>query len=159
MVGPGPAAEHLQVGKQLLDEAIDADASYVPALVERAYLQARGAGAPTLTARLAGGLSDLDKALRIDPGDASALVMRCRLLQVSIEASGDPSDEKITSAFDACGAALRADPSSAYVRVVLARLYDRTCQDEQAMEALEKAQELDRGLAGRSLKHLAVVWL
>ena len=159
MIGPGPAPEHLQRGKRLLDEAIAADAAYVPALVERAYLQAHGAGAPTLSERLAGALADLDRALAADPASAPALVMRCRLTQVSLEAGGDPSDAGITAALDACGAALQADPLSAHVRVVLARLYDRTCRDDQAMASLEKADELDRSLAGRSLKHLGEIAL
>jgi tetratricopeptide (TPR) repeat protein/TolB-like protein len=154
MIGPAPAEEHLQVGKRLLDETIEADGAYVSALVERAYLQARGAGATKFTERLSAGLSDLDRALAAAPASAPALVMRCRLLQASLEAEGNPTDAGIARALDACGAALQADPSSAHVRLVLARLYDRTCRDDEAMASLEKAYELDRSLGGRSLKHL-----
>jgi serine/threonine protein kinase/tetratricopeptide (TPR) repeat protein len=154
MIGPAPTREHFTVGKSLLDEAIAANPAYVPARVERAYLQARGAGAASATERLSAARSDVDQALTADPSSPTALVMRCRVLQIALEVAGDPTDEEIAAAFGACDTALKADPSSPHVRIVLSRLNDRMCEDENAMALLEQVHELDRSLAGRSLKHL-----
>lgn len=153
IIGPAPRQEHFDKGMRLLTDAIAADPAYVPALVERAYLQALGAGAPTREARLVAALADVSRALAADGKDAPAAVMRCRLLQLRVEAAGDPTDESIEDAMKACGDALIADPSSAHVYVVFSRLYDRKCSDAQAMDSDLRAHELDPSLAGRSLKH------
>jgi tetratricopeptide (TPR) repeat protein len=50
-----------------------------------------------------------------------------------------------------------AAPSSAHVHLMLGRIHDRRCQDEQAMRALSRAAELDRSLSGRALTHLLAV--
>ena len=154
MIGPAAGPEHFKVGKGLLDEAIAADPRYVSARVERADLQLRGAGAEAENERQSAALTDIDQALAADPSSPSARVMRCRAVQVSIEADGEPTDQEIVDATDACGDALRADPTSPHVRLVLARLNDRMCDDDRAMDSLEQAYKLDRSLAGPSLKAL-----
>jgi len=155
MIGPRPSREHFEVGKRLLDEALAADASYVPALVERAFLFSVGAGANTQKERLTAASDDIDHAVTLAPGDAHALVMRCRIKQVAAELVGYPSDRALDAAVEACGAALAADPKSAFVRRAFARIYDRRCQDEQAMDALERILELDQGAPTDSIRHLA----
>jgi tetratricopeptide (TPR) repeat protein len=153
MIGPGPRPDHFEVGKRLLDEAIAADPRSAPALVERSYLQSIGAGAPTQRERIAAAIADLDRAAAIDPADASTRVMRCRVLQVA--AGVDRlTDAKIAAALAACGAALEADPGSAHVRLAFANLHDRRCDDDQAIEAIERVLEMDRSLAGRALERL-----
>jgi tetratricopeptide (TPR) repeat protein len=79
--------------------------------------------------------------------------------QVVVQANNRPSDEDIERAMNACHDALRADPSSAYVPFVLARLYDLRCEDDRAMASLERALELDRTLSGRILEHLVTLAL
>lgn len=154
MIGPAPRTEHLDAGMRRLTEALTTDPDYAPALVERAYLQALGAGARTAEERIEAALADVDRALAVRPEDAPARVMRCRLLQLRVELGTGATDDKIAAATQACGAALEADPSSAHVRLVFSRLHDRRCQDDKAMESLQRAYELDRSLTGRSLKHL-----
>ncbi|MGK3987321.1 protein kinase [Sorangium sp. So ce136] len=152
MVGPAPRPHHHAQGKRLLDEALAADPGYVPALAERAYLQSLHAyvqGEPSLYAPA---LGDLDRALARAPDDAQALVMRCRVLQVKRQAQDHVTDADNQAALDACEAARHADPGSADVLLVFARLYDDTCQNELVDGVAEQAIELDRSLSGRVLR-------
>ncbi|WP_437752266.1 protein kinase domain-containing protein [Sorangium sp. So ce1389] len=152
MIGPAPRPQHHDEGKRLLDEALAADPEYVPALAERAYLQSLHAyvqGEPSLYAPA---LGDLDRALARAPDDAQALVMRCRVLQVKRQAQDHVTDADNKAALDACEAARHADPGSADVLLVFARLYDDTCQNELVNGVAEQAIELDRSLSGRVLR-------
>ncbi|MDI1475178.1 serine/threonine-protein kinase [Polyangium sp. y55x31] len=154
MVGPGPRKEHFSEGLRLLDRAIAADPAFVPALVERAHLRSMGAGEGTPASRMADANAGIEQALAIRPQDPTALVTRCRLMQVALEVGGDkPTDASIERAKAACDAALGVAPALADVYLSLARLQDRACRDEEAMLSLERVLELDRSLSGRVLKY------
>ncbi|WP_437995763.1 protein kinase [Sorangium sp. So ce185] len=153
LIGPAPRPHHHAEGKRLLDEALSADPGYVPALAERAYLQSLHAYAEGEPSLYASALGDLDRALARAPDDAQALVMRCRVLQVKRQAQGHATDADNQAALDACEAARHADPGSADVLLVFARLYDETCQNELVDQVAEQAIELDRSLSGRVLRH------
>ncbi|WP_437322075.1 protein kinase domain-containing protein [Sorangium sp. So ce385] len=152
LIGPAPRPHHHAEGKRLLDEALAADPGYVPALAERAYLQSLHAYAEGEPSLYASALGDLDRALARAPDDAQALVMRCRVLQVKRQAQGHATDADNQAALDACEAARHADPGSADVLLVFARLYDETCQNELIDQVAEQAIELDRSLSGRVLR-------
>ncbi|WP_437720840.1 protein kinase domain-containing protein [Sorangium sp. So ce861] len=153
LIGPAPRPHHHAEGKRLLDEALAADPGYVPALAERAYLQSLHAYAEGDPSLYASALGDLDRALARAPDDAQALVMRCRVLQVKRQAQGHATDADNQAALDACEAARHADPGSADVLLVFARLYDETCQNELVDQVAEQVIELDRSLSGRVLRH------
>jgi tetratricopeptide (TPR) repeat protein len=154
MIGAAPKTEHLDAGERLLTEALAADASYGPALVERAYLRLVRASSQRAPEALKGALDDLGRAIAIAPRDPSARVMRCRALQFAVEFRGAPTDTSLEEASRECGLALELDPDSVPVRLVLARLHDRRCEDDPAMETLERALEVDRAYEGRILEHL-----
>ncbi|MCC6551516.1 MAG: protein kinase [Polyangiaceae bacterium] len=154
LTGPAPRPEQFEVGLRLLDEAIAADPAGAPALVERMYLRAMGAGGGPSSARMVGALSDVERARAAAPDDPEVAVARCRLLQVAVEAGGSPRDAMIDAASGACREALLAAPASPHVHIALARIHDRRCEDDDAMRALERAVELDRTLSGRALTHL-----
>jgi serine/threonine protein kinase/tetratricopeptide (TPR) repeat protein len=154
MIGPAPRPEHYEAGKRLLDKAVEVDPAYVLARVERSYLEALGVGASSRGEGFAAAQADLDRALAAEPRSPEALAMRCRVLRVSAESSGHPTDAGLDAALDACGAAIQADPSSVQVRMAFARLYDRLCHDDQAMDSLQKALALDRSASGAILLHL-----
>lgn len=154
MAGPAPRPEHFEVGLRLLDEAIGADPRYAPALVERAYLRAMGAGGGPASTRVEAALADAEQARGALPDDPEVAVVRCRLLQVSVEAGGAPKDAAIQAAMEACRGALALAPASPHVHNALARLHDRRCEDDEALRALERAVELDLSLRGRSLRHM-----
>jgi tetratricopeptide (TPR) repeat protein len=159
MTGPAIQPEQLDAGKELLDAALAADPEYVPALVERGYLQALGAAVRGAREGVSMALEDLRRALAAAPGDPRALVMQCRVSQVAVQIADDPSDADIRGAVDACNAAMQADPSSAYIPFVLARLHDLRCDDDMAMASLGQVMELDRSLSGRALEHLVLLAL
>ncbi|WP_437874653.1 hypothetical protein [Sorangium sp. So ce513] len=125
----------------------------MPALAERAYLQTLHGHAQGEPSLYAAALGDLDRALSRAPDDAQALVMRCRVLQVKRQAQGRATDADNQAALDACEAARHADPGSADVLLVFARLYDDTCQNDLVDVVAEQAIELDRSLSGRVLRH------
>jgi serine/threonine protein kinase/tetratricopeptide (TPR) repeat protein len=153
MVGPAPRREHFEIGVGLLNDAIGADPDYVPALVERGYLQTLGSGRADEQIALA--TTDLDRAAQKGPDDASVAVMRCRVLQVQVTTVVErPTDAMLTRAREACQNALRLDPASAYVYIALARIHDALCQDEDALRLLDRSGEIDRSLSGRALRHL-----
>jgi serine/threonine-protein kinase len=154
MIGPAPRSEHFEPGLRLLDEALTADPAYVPARVERAFLLAVGAGAGTDVERYGRALGELDSAQRARPDDRETIVLRCRLTQGLVEREDSPRDTMIERATEACQAALTAAPSSAHVHIMMARLYDRRCDDERAMRALARAVELDRSLSGRAFAQI-----
>lgn len=154
MIGPAPRSEHFEVGLRMLNAALEADPAYVPARIERGYLASIGAGPGTAAEQMARAVADVDRAVEIAASDAGAHVMRCRVLQVAIEAGGRPTDAAIARAVDACTAALQADPSSPFVRIALARIEDRRCRDDEAMRLLQATVELDRSVRGRALRHL-----
>ncbi|WP_437274937.1 protein kinase [Sorangium sp. So ce375] len=153
LIGPAPRPQHHAEGARLLDEALAADPGYVPALAERAYLRSWRAYAQGEPSLYASALGDLDRALSRAPDDAQALVMRCRVLQLKRQAQDHATDADNKAAFDACEAARHADPGSADVLLVFARLYDDTCQNELVDQVAEQAIELDRSLSGRVLRH------
>lgn len=153
MVGPAPKRQHVEAGTALLDAALTLDATYLPALVERAYLRTVG-GPGTFEARVAQSIVDLDAAKKIAPDDPDAAVMRCRLMQVATVAGARSTDKQIQDAREACQKALQLAPSSAFVFNAMARLSDLVCQDDEAIRLLEQSLDLDRGLRGRGLKHL-----
>ncbi|WP_437766213.1 protein kinase [Sorangium sp. So ce281] len=153
LIGPAPRPQHHAEGKRLLDEALAADPGYVPALAERAYLRSLHAYAQDEPSLYASALGDLDRALSRAPDDAQALVMRCRVLQVKRQAQDHATDADNEAALDACEAARHADPGSADVLLVFARLYDDTCQSDLVDQVAEQAIELDRSLSGRVLRH------
>ncbi|WP_437521402.1 protein kinase [Sorangium sp. So ce726] len=153
LIGPAPRPQHHAEGERLLDEALAADPGYVPALAERAYLQSLHAYAQDEPSLYASALGDLDRALSRAPDDAQALVMRCRVLQVKRQAQDHATDADNKAALDACEAARHADPGSADVLLVFARLYDDTCQSDLVDQVAEQAIELDRSLSGRVLRH------
>ena len=155
MVGLRPRTEQYPSGLQLLDAALAADPSYVPALVERALLLSLGAGAGTDAEKMAQSLADLEVARGLRPDDPEVSVMRCRVLQVAVIVETHPTDAVVTEATQACRDALAAAPASAHVHIALARLSDYGCRDEDAMRILERAVEFDPNLSGRALKHLA----
>lgn len=159
LIGPGALPSHADAGKPLLDQALKADPRYVPALVERAYLQVMGFAARDEAEKYASPLADLDSALAISPGDPRTLVMRCRLIQVALNKADRPTDADFDAAEAVCNTAMRADPYSAYVPFVLARLHDLRCQDDKAIQALERALELDHSLSGRILTHIVMLAL
>lgn len=149
-----PKKEDYDLGKKLLDTAIALDPEYVSALVERAYLQALGVGHSNRSAGVEAGLNDLQRALTISPNDPDVLVMRCRLLRQNVEIGDQASDSKINAAMNACDAALKAEPTSAQVRLAFGRLHDRMCEENLAIESLETALQLDHSLAGTIYVHL-----
>jgi tetratricopeptide (TPR) repeat protein len=153
MVGPAPKRQHVEAGMALLNEALALDSAYLPALVERAYLQTVG-GPGTFAARVAQSIVDLDTAKKLAPDDPDAAVMRCRVMQVATVAGAPATDEQIQHAREACQKALQLAPSSAFVLIALARLSDLVCQDDEAIRLLEQSIDLDRGLRGRAMKHL-----
>jgi len=159
LVGLGPRLEHVDAGGPLLDEALARDPDYVPALVERAYLQSISSAGRGKPDGFTAALEDLDRALGQAPADPRALVMRCRLLQVALNPNDRPTDADIARSVEACHTAMQADPSSAYVPFVLARLHDLRCEDGLAIAALERALELDRSLSGRVLTHMVTLAL
>jgi tetratricopeptide (TPR) repeat protein len=159
MIGPAPRREHFEIGLRLLDEAIAADPDYVPALVERGYLRALGAGGGQAEELIAAASADLDRAAAVDGDAPSVAVMRCRILQVAAQAAERPVDALIAHAIDACRSALQADPASAYVPIALARIYVRVCQNDEAMRLLEQSLDLDRSLSGRALELIVALAL
>ncbi|AUX45504.1 uncharacterized protein SOCE26_069960 [Sorangium cellulosum] len=152
MIGPAPRPQHHAEGKRLLDEALAADAGYVPALAERAYLQSLHAYVQNEPSLYTSALDDLDRALSRAPDDPQARVMRCRVLQVKRQAGDHATDADNQAALEACEAARHADPGSADVLVAFARLYDDTCETDLANGFAEQALELDRSLSGRVLR-------
>ncbi|WP_437670749.1 protein kinase domain-containing protein [Sorangium sp. So ce131] len=159
MIGPAPRPQHHAEGKRLLDEALAADAGYVPALAERAYLQSLHAYVQNEPSLYASALDDLARALSRAPDDPQALVMRCRVLQVKRQAGDHATDADNQAALDACEAARHADPGSADVLIAFARLHDDTCQSDLANGFAEQALELDRSLSGRVLRQRVMLAL
>jgi hypothetical protein len=47
-----------------------------------------------------------------------------------------------------------AEPKSVHVRLALVRIYDRRCEDDEALKSLEEILRLDPTVSGRALKHL-----
>jgi serine/threonine protein kinase/TolB-like protein/tetratricopeptide (TPR) repeat protein len=154
LVGLAPRAEHLVTGGRLLDEALAADARYVPALVERAHLRLVSASSQAKREAHATALADVEQALALAPGEPRALLLRCRLMQIEVHMDSRATDAGIAAAMSACTAALQADPSSARAHLVLSRLHHRACDMEMAMTTLERALELDRSEAGGLLTQL-----
>jgi tetratricopeptide (TPR) repeat protein len=155
LIGPAPRPEHVGPGMKLLDEAVAADPRDVPALVARGHLlalrAATGGGRPDLA--LAG--ADADAAIAVAPGDRRPLALRCKLRRFTLTLDEEPEDGAVQAAFDACSAALSADPASASVRIDLAKLGQATCDDDQAIALLEQAIVLDRSRSGEILRQLA----
>jgi tetratricopeptide (TPR) repeat protein len=159
LIGLAPRDEHIEPGTQLLDQALASSPDYVPALVERSYLRAMEAAVRGRPERFASALADAERAVSLAPEDARALVMHCRIRQVALMASSPITDAGIERAISACNDAMRADPLSAYVPLVLARLYDLRCEDDRAMASLERALELDSSISDRILQHLVLLAL
>jgi tetratricopeptide (TPR) repeat protein len=145
----GANEEVAKPAQRLLDAAIAADAKYVPAYVERAYLQAnKGTREQIDLAR-----KDVERAVAIAPNNVAALIMRCRVLQVALTKIESPSNPEVDDAMKACQAAVEVAPDSADVHIVFARLHNFHCHDEEAMNSLEKARTEDRAQTGRALAH------
>lgn len=145
----GANEEVANPAQRLLDDAIVADEKYVPAYVERAYLQAtKGTREQIDLAR-----KDAQRAVAIAPNNVAALIMRCRVLQVSVAKTESPSNGEVAAAMDACKAAIESAPDSAETHIVFARLHNLQCRDEEAMNSLEKARKEERAQTGRALAH------
>lgn len=157
MIGTGPKREHRTPGLKLINEALELDPNYTPALVERSLL--RSLGPESADERTQAAIADLDQALTLSPNDPFVAIMRCRVLQAATAASQVPSDKAVHQAMEACRTAQHADPSSAYVSIALARIHDLLCQDDEAIALLSGSLEQDRTLAGRALAHLLVLVL
>jgi len=156
LIGPRPTADDHDPGMRLLDEALVADPAYVPALVERGHLhlfRARGGDGLVLA------LADLDRAVTLAPTDAPAHAMRCRALQIGVVIADDAGDDEVARAIAECDTALTLDPRSSAVHESLARLHDFGCDDERAIDALERAIALDPPRAGGLLGHVAFLAL
>ncbi|HEU4411711.1 MAG TPA: protein kinase [Polyangiaceae bacterium] len=161
LVGPAPSPEHYEEGERLLSEALEADPRYVAALIERAMLRVRVGRLQANRKAQGDALSDLERALAIEPDEPRALVLRCHALQVESHLSKRPTDAGVAAAMSACNDALRADPASSRAYLSLARLHESVCQTELAMASLERALELevDRSLLGWLLNQLTHVAL
>jgi len=139
-----PRRQDLEVGRKLIDDALQLDPDYVPALVERAYLLSFGIGTRSRRDGIKAGLRELEHAVIVQPGNPGALVMRCRLLRLAMEFDSRPTDAAIEIAMNACGDALKADHDSAQTHFDYARLNIRLCADDQAMSSFEQVLLQDR---------------
>ncbi|MBK8259257.1 MAG: serine/threonine protein kinase [Polyangiaceae bacterium] len=159
LIGPRARGTHVDAGLPLIETAIRSDNRCAPAHVERARLLSLRGSRTRSETDLNEADASLKTALNSSPGDVDALAFRCQLAVFQLNFTEIPADADIAAAEQSCLEALRASPSSAAVRVFLARLYDRRCDDERAMKILEEAVSLDRAVAGSALAHLAELTL
>jgi serine/threonine protein kinase/tetratricopeptide (TPR) repeat protein len=157
LIGYASRPEDLGLGLTLVAEALAHDPHYASAKLARAELLAQRAGAEGKREYLDAALADVGAVLAEGPGDPYALTQRCRYRRFMISFESTTSDATLDAATEACEAALRADPSSAAVLHTLAKLHARRCEDEQAIQLLERALELDRSRAGEILPHLTTL--
>jgi serine/threonine-protein kinase len=155
LIGDALRSAAIEPGQRLLDEALAADPTYVPALVEHGWLHVmrawRGGGDPARAQAMA----DLDRAIALAPRDPEAHGVRCVAGQIAIVArASDPEDAQIDDAIAECETALALGARPSRVYEALGQLYDLRCDDERAIEALERALAEDRGRAGLLLTHL-----
>jgi serine/threonine-protein kinase len=154
LTGLSPRQTHVDVGLKLLDEAIAADGSYVPALVARGFLHLLRAARGDGDAARAQAAADLDRAVSLAPRDPEARAMRCRARALAVVGADDPDDAEVAAAVDECETALALGARGGAVHEALGRLLDFRCEDDRAAAALEQAMAGDRGRSGRVLLHL-----
>ncbi|MDI1449749.1 serine/threonine-protein kinase [Polyangium sp. 6x1] len=159
LIGPGPRIEVLDAAKRLVAGALAADPRYVPALLEQAELLTFEALATADNQKHSEALSVVESALAIAPDDPRAQLLRCQQMQRDMLHNGYPTDETLSHALTACGAAARALPHSAEMLRTMARFSDLTCQDDLAVTQLKHALEMDRSLSGPILRHLIALAL
>ncbi|MFS8068997.1 MAG: hypothetical protein ACMG6S_21765, partial [Byssovorax sp.] len=157
LIGYASRPEDLGLGLKLVAEALTQDPRYASAKLARAELLAQRAGAEGKREDLDAALADVAAVLAEAPGDPYALTQQCRYRRFMISFESTTSDATLDAATGACEAALRADPGSAAVLHTLAKLHARRCEDEQAIQLLERALELDRSRAGEILPHLTTL--
>ncbi len=157
LIGYASRPEDLGLGLKLVAEALTHDPRYASAKLARAELLAQRAGAEGKREDLDAALADVAAVLAEVPGDPYALTQRCRYRRFLISFESTTSDATLDAATEACEAARRADPSSAAVLHTLAKLHARRCEDQQAIQLLERALELDRSRAGEILPHLTTL--
>lgn len=153
LVHAAPRLEHLAAGKALLDSALVADPTYIPALLARAellMLEARSQGPPRLYREA---IEVIERALAAVPGDARGLILRCRAMQRAAVVEERPTDAAIDAAFAACREAQQSAPRSGEIHAALASLHDLRCEDDWAMYSIEVALEHEPALEGRLLEH------
>jgi serine/threonine protein kinase/tetratricopeptide (TPR) repeat protein len=157
LLGYASRPEDLGLGLKLVTEALTHDPRYASAKLARAELLAQRAGVEGKREDLDAALADVGAVLTALPGDPYALTQQCRYWRFMISFESTTSDATLDAATEACEAALRADPASAAVLHTLAKLHARRCEDEQAIQLLERALELDRSRAGEILPHLTTL--
>ncbi len=158
LMGREPTTQTKNAGKLLLDEALSLDPNYLPALIERAYLFANGTGTQTRSADIDAGLRDLNHALDIDSIHPEALAMHCQVKRIEMVVKNQQTDETISSLIRECRMALAANPNSAEVRIALAHIDERRCDNARAIESLQSVlSDIDAGrLPGRPLPHILI---
>jgi eukaryotic-like serine/threonine-protein kinase len=143
LIKTAPRPENFEAGERLLDQALAADPRYVPAFIERALLLLKVGRTQARQNVRAAALADVERALAIDPREPRALAFRCRAMQIESAFDDRATDASLAAAMAACNEALRVEPASATARLALARLHERACETEPAMNSLQGALDLD----------------